>query len=398
MLDEKPPLEKHEEAEPGTHEAGETTAPAKSGLPPAVALAFVIIALLGVLIATVLRNGTRVGSPGSGPDIPALQAEVNARASELNRQRVAIGLSPLENGGEPIDKIAGRLKKDADSLVALAARFQEMIAEKDTELNAKGAELIRSQKLRQALAAESARLQSELQRALVSSSDADRLRDELAGLKSQREALSSELSELRQKMKTLSAGVSDADYADLKRRLDETTRARDFYEAKVKELQGDLKQAKLFATPEQDLLPAAVELFRSLRKLENKPDSELTTSYSNFGVDLGATVMETVSFATGKSDLSPETQERIRRMVDEMPDGDLLFVAGYASRTGNPESNQTLSSDRATAVAEFYAGIRASERPRELAACAVVSVPSSVRLLYNCGRNWFVSVLIVLLR
>lgn len=359
MSDDKAPLENREDA---PQEPREDAPAAKSALPPAAILAFVIIALLGGLIAMVVKSGVFTVS-GNRPDVSAMQAEVDARRAELNRQRVALGLSPLVGSAEPIEDIAGRLKKDADSLVSLASRYQEMLAEKDTELTARNAELIRAEKLRQALSAEAGRLQGELQRALVAATDTDRLRSDLLSMKSQRDAVSSELADLRAKMKTMSEGVSEADYADLKRRLDEATRARDFFESKVLELQGDLSKAKLFASSEKDLIPAAVELFRSLRKLENKPDSELTTSYSNFGVDLGATVVGTVSFETGKSDLSAESQEMIRKAVDEIPDGDLLFVAGYASRTGNPESNQTLSSDRATAVAEFYNGIK---RPEQL--------------------------------
>ena len=50
-------------------------------------------------------------------------------------------------------------------------------------------------------------------------------------------------------------------------------------------------------------------------------------------------------------------------MVADIPDGDLILVVGYASRTGNPESNQLLSSDRATAVAEYFSGVK---RPGQL--------------------------------
>ncbi len=104
-----------------------------------------------------------------------------------------MGLRPLEGGSEPIEDIAKRLKKDADTMVALAGSFQSMLGEKDTELSAKSAELLRSEQLRQSLAAESARLQGELQRALVDGSGADLLRRDLAAMKTQRDALAAEL-------------------------------------------------------------------------------------------------------------------------------------------------------------------------------------------------------------
>lgn len=332
-------------------------------MPPAVALAFVIIALLGVLIVMVLRNGTWVSSASGNSDLAGLQSEVDARRAELSRQRVAMGLSPLEGSAEPIGDIANRLKKDADSLVSLVARFQEMLAEKDSDLSARSAELIASEKLRKSLYDENHGLRADLNRALTNGSDAERLRADLANLKAQRDAYSAELDAAREKMKGMSAGASADDYADLQRRYNETLRAKEFFEARVKELEGDLSKSKLFAKNENELLPAAVELFRVLRKLEDKPDSDLTTAYNGFGLDLGANVLQTVTFATGSSELTPANQELIRGLLADLPDGDLLFVVGYASRTGNPESNQTLSSDRATAVAEYYAG---SKRPGQL--------------------------------
>ena len=44
-------------------------------------------------------------------------------------------------------------------------------------------------------------------------------------------------------------------------------------------------------------------------------------------------------------------QDVIRNLVADIPDGDLVLIIGYASETGNLDSNQTLSSARATAAA-----------------------------------------------
>ncbi|MES2475771.1 MAG: OmpA family protein [Verrucomicrobiota bacterium] len=362
MSDDKLHQDTHEDHETDHREPENSSGSGKNNMPPAVALAFVIIALLGVLIVMVLRNGSLASSFGSS-DVSSLQSEVDARRADLNRQRIALGLSPLEGSAEPIGDIANRLKKDADALVSLASRFQEMLAEKDTELSARSAELLNSERLRKSLFDENSRLQGQLNQALVSGSDADRLRADLASLRSQRDALAAELDAAREKLKSAS-GISSEDYADLQRRLDEAMRAKEFFESRVKELEGDLSNARLFARSEDELLPAAVELFRELRLLENKPDSDLTSAYSRFGIDLGASVLQTVTFATGSYDLTTENQQLIRQLVEQLPDGDLLFVVGYASRTGNPESNQTLSSNRATAVAEFYSQ---NKRPEQLA-------------------------------
>jgi outer membrane protein OmpA-like peptidoglycan-associated protein len=361
MTDEKSPIE-----DPAAVETDEAEAPKTSSkilTPPAAALIFVIMALLGVLIVVAIRGVISNRSSVSAADITNLEAEVNARRSELNRQRMALGYAPLEGTSEPIDNIATRLKADADTLVALAGRFQEMLAEKDSEVTAKNAEWLRSEQLRQTLASENSRLQAELGRALAAGSDSDRLRSDLANLKSQRDALADELNATLEKLKTTTAGVSPEDYEVLERRLEEALRARDFFEARVKQLEGDLTKAKLFASSENELLPAAVQLFRNLRELEGRPDSELTTSYSNLGVELGASVLHTLPFATGSAGLTPADEEMVRGLVNEVPDGDLLLVIGYASETGNEDKNRKLSSDRATAVAELYSSLK---RPTQL--------------------------------
>jgi outer membrane protein OmpA-like peptidoglycan-associated protein len=360
MSEEHLPEGKHDEAANGEAHDGGTTS--KSGLPPAVALAFVIIALLGVLIVMVLKSGTFSSASDDGR-LSALQADVDARRAELNRQRIAMGLSPIEGASEPIEDIATRLKKDADSLVALSVRFQQMIEEKDRLLSAANLQLLDSEKIRQSLFSENSRLQGDLNRALINGSDADRLRRDLADLKAQRDALSEDLAAARQKMLTMSAGASADDFADLKRRFDETLRAKEFFEARVKELESSLSQTKLFASSENELLPAAVELFRNLRLLEGKSDSEISSAYSSLAVQLGVDVKRTLNFATGSSVLTAADEEAIRALVADVPDGDLMLAIGYASETGNLDSNRVLSSDRATAAAQLISSVK---RPGQL--------------------------------
>ena len=184
------------------------------------------------------------------------------------------------------------------------------------------------------------------------------MRRDLENLKAQRDALAAEATAARQKMQRMSETASVDDLADLQRRLDEALRAKAFYENRVKELENGAAQAKIFANSENELLPAAVELFRNLRELEDRPDSDLTSSYSSLGVKLGANVLKTLNFATGSSALSLDDEEALKNLVIEIPDGDLLLLIGYASETGNVESNRVLSSDRATVAATFFSSIK----------------------------------------
>jgi len=327
---------------------------------PTTGLMALVVVLLVILLLMNNRK-TRIGVSSDDPAVAALRADLEAGRMELNRQRLNLGLPPLEGGSEPIEDIASRLKKDADTLVALASRFQEMLAEKDQEVADKNAELIRSQQLRQSVVAESARLQSELQRALVGGEAAADLQRQLAAEQARRDALAAELARMREQLATASEPSSDL--AMLERRLEEITRAKEFFENRATQLEGELGRLRIFAKSEDELLPAAVQLFRSLRELEDRPDSDLTSAYSNFGDSLGASVLHTLNFATGSSELSVEDQDIVRRLVDEMPDGDLLLVIGYASETGDVETNRKLSSARATTAAELFSTIK---RPEQL--------------------------------
>ncbi len=330
---------------------------------PVIFLLFMIFAMVVVLVVTNMRKTERSGGTGilvDDPAVAALKADLDARRSELNRQRMAAGLPPLEGGSEPMEEIAKRLKTDADTLVALSGRFQQILTEKDAQITKVNQDLLRAEQIRQSLSAELARVQADFQKALVSGSEADGLKRLLADSRAQREAVSAELTAAREQLANMKGAISEEDYADLERRLEESLRARDFFENRVKELEAQIGNADLFAKSEKDLMPAAVELFRRLRKLEGKIDSDNNTEYSKLGVELGANVLATLPFATGSSELTAEDQQTISSLVDSIPDGDLLLVIGYASKTGNPESNERLSSDRATAAAEYYSELKRS--------------------------------------
>jgi outer membrane protein OmpA-like peptidoglycan-associated protein len=326
-----------------------------------VILAIVIVVLIGVLIVMARRGHTAARTD----DLTALQAEADSMRTQLNRERMELGLLPIEGDSESMETVVKRLKKDADTMVVRAGGLQSMLAEKSNELAGKGAELLRSEQLRQSSVSESVRLQGELQRVLANGAGMDQLRRDLTATQSQRDALAADLATARQALATRAQDSSRDELAELKQRFEETQRAKEFFEAKVKELGGELSntKAKLFALSENDLLPAAVELFRSLRALENQPEAEIATAYSSLGVKLGANVLQTCKFATGTSALAATDEESIRNFVADMPDGDLLLAIGYASETGNVDSNRTLSSDRATAVAELFSSVK---RPQQL--------------------------------
>ena len=229
----------NEQAEHSHPEAAETQVGKKftAQFNPVLVLLFMILAMLIVLAVSVVRRGGTPISSSEDPTVAAIKADLDARRSELNRQRIAMGLSPLEGSSEPVEEIAKRLKTDADTLAGISGKFQQMLADKDAELSACNGEILRLEKLKQDVSLENTRLQSELQRALSESAEVGQLKTLLADAQTQRDAVSSELAILKEEMAVLGESVSAEEFATLQRRYEETLRAKEFYETKVKELE-----------------------------------------------------------------------------------------------------------------------------------------------------------------
>lgn len=103
-----------------------------SQLNPTILLLFMILTMLVVLAITSLRLGKGMDKTPDDPTVIAIKADMEARRTELNRQRIAMGLSPLKGAPEPVEDIAKRLKADADTLAGISGRFQQMLADKDS--------------------------------------------------------------------------------------------------------------------------------------------------------------------------------------------------------------------------------------------------------------------------
>jgi hypothetical protein len=215
----------------------------KSKVSTTVALIFVILALLGVFSATWFKNrvSQRVVNPA---ELSTLQAQANALRSEYNNERSAMGLRPIESDSESLEDLSARVKKDTNALIALAVTYQKMLGEKDSELTAKNLDALRAENLRLGLANENTRLQAELKRTSVGDSDTELLQRDLESAKNQRDALAAELATARQKIDSMATTATADDVADLKRRLEETLRAKEFFEARAKTLEAESSKAK----------------------------------------------------------------------------------------------------------------------------------------------------------
>lgn len=334
-----PETEPHDEETPTSPATGKSTVT----LPTSVlALGFIAIALVGVLIAMAIkaRPATTTVKTG-GEDDPTIRegkAKLQMMQTSLNQERTKLGLSPLYGQTtESAEAVASRITEDAATLVDMAKGVKDLIARKDAELDQRTKEWTDAVKLQGILREQMNKLQAELNKALIDGSDA-------TGLRNQLEAANKRIISLGDEIRRLTSNSGN---------LAGITAERDQLRARVAELESRLSKATLFANSEGDLLKDAVQLVRSLRELENKPDSEIATAYSQFGSKLGANVLDKIDFPTGVSDIAPELHDKIARFPMDAPDNALLLVVGYASETGNVDGNRTLSSERATAVARL---------------------------------------------
>lgn len=317
----------------------------KGGNPPTsvVVLGFVAVALLGVLIA--ITVGGRPGSsPGDEEAVRELKAQLQLRQEALAAERARLGLAPMfsEDKVESAETIAARITEDTATLVALSKGAKDIIADKDREIAERTKELQEAVKLQIALRDELAQAKKELDRALIESSGAE-------GLRAQLDAANRRIVALGDEVLRLSESSADAESFAAERAM---------LQARIRELENQLSQASLFAGTEEQMFREAAELFRRLRELEDQPDSEIARAYSQFGANLGATMLDKVDFETGSATVQATDEEKILKFAAEAPENALLFVVGYASETGDVDQNRALSSNRATTVAKALNAVK----------------------------------------
>ncbi|MBK1881082.1 hypothetical protein JIN85_01575 [Luteolibacter pohnpeiensis] len=224
-------------------ETVEVTAEPKKSAP--IPLYLVILLFAGAVLMMIFVLNTRKPQVATNQvdkaQVKALKADLEARRVDLNRQREALGLTPISSESESVDEIAARLTKDASTLVALTGSFHHLIAEKDQEISQKSADFMQAEQARQDAMTEISRLQTELQTAQSAADDNRLLLKQVNDLKSQRDELKANLDAANQKLSTYGKDSLTSDQAgDLTRQLNEATRAKSFLEKRVAELEAKL--------------------------------------------------------------------------------------------------------------------------------------------------------------
>ncbi len=299
-------------------------------------LSVAVALLVGFLIAMNLNQKKK----NDQTDLYSAQAELASRTASVNAERARQGLPPLEGVGmDSPEQIAARLTKDAATLANYSDRFRSLLAEKDSIIAEKNNTLLVSEQARQALSSQLGKAQTQLDKAIADGASSEMLR--------------AQLNEARNGMEQYAKRPS----------LEELTAAK----SRIAELEAQLAAAmakpiapppapaptptKLFAESAADLFPMAISLFEALNALENKPDLEISAAYNHFATEYRASFLKEIRFPSGSSQLNPADKVALGDALANLPEGAMILVVGYASTTGNADSNRVLSSDRATVVA-----------------------------------------------
>jgi outer membrane protein OmpA-like peptidoglycan-associated protein len=149
------------------------------------------------------------------------------------------------------------------------------------------------------------------------------------------------LRQLRDAQAQLASMVPRAEFDALSARLAEAEAAR------------EPEPTEVFVENVEMLPQSARLLFMELSRLETVDPDELQANYERIGQELRARVIDTVSFATGSTEIDPSQAASVRSAMAGTSDGSFVLVVGYASKTGTFDLNKALSSGRATAVADL---------------------------------------------
>jgi len=169
--------------------------------------------------------------------------------------------------------------------------------------------------------------------------------------------LSRKLAELERKLRTM---VDASELSLQSQRLAELTRENEDLRRQLQALQTDVDFAKLFVSSSDTLPTYAQALYNELKTLEGSSESQLNQAYTRINRDLNAYNLQQVRFATGSSSLNFQDQTEVKGKIDTTAPNDYFLVVGYASKTGDSDSNQKLSARRATAVASIVNQLKKS--------------------------------------
>ena len=317
-----------------------------------IVMGAVVLLLLLLVISQQLNKNLE---PVENKEIAALKKDLEDRKSRNEALRYAsvpgVGQSPdalvtqIKSGTEALARLVNASASDA-AMLQTAQENARLLSNRVTDLE-------NQLRQTQADATHARSLESELNAArqaangMVSKSQVDSLRDQLALAKNDRDGFQTEITQLRAKEGTM---VDANAYALLKAEVDQLRKDNALPSDGIHQNENVL--AKLFVTKDA-LSPRAVALYRELTRIEPEDHRARLQTYTRIDTQLKAGVGEAITFKTGSSDIALEHETHIKEMASAAAPNTFFLVVGYASPSGDSKTNEELSSQRTTRVASM---------------------------------------------
>jgi outer membrane protein OmpA-like peptidoglycan-associated protein len=346
------------------------TPPPTSAPTPAGNQNLIIGLVLGaaVLLLFILALNMRdkgIGVTGGAPsEVETLRKELKNRRSFINEERRRMGLPPLgdEVAGQSVEALAARINNDSTDLVTMVRQMQILLAEEEQRLAEADTTFAALTRQNTDLLTQVAQLQGSAQ-------DAESLRIRLANAQSLYETAQERIADLQEQI----AGTPiKSEMDNLRQQLENTLANRDKLQTEVvvlrdesktlraennelryelQKTRAELSRTRLFVDSADKLPAAAKTLFVRLAELETLNGPELTAEYAKIGTQLKARVLDTIDFQSGSSRINLDKAQETRLAVQASGEKSFFLIVGYASKTGDFQTNQKLSAERATTIA-----------------------------------------------
>lgn len=313
--------------------------------------------VLLLLLLVISQQMDKDSDPPENKEIAALKKELEDRKDRNEALRYA----SIPGVGQSPDALVNQIKSDTEALARLVnasasdAAMLQTAQENARHLGNRVTDLENQLRQAQGDSARVRSLEAELAAArqaangMVSKTQADSLRDQLALVTNERDRLQTEVNTLRAQQGTM---IDANTYALLKADVDQLRKDNALLRAENQRLIAELAGAKLFVTKD-DLSPRAVALYRELKRLEPENHLARRQSYTRIDSQLKASVGEAITFKTGSANIAIEHESHIKDLANQAASNTFFLVVGYASPSGDSKSNEELSSQRATRVASM---------------------------------------------
>ena len=328
------------------------------------------VLLLFILVLNMKNGGFPTGG-GSTSELETLRDELDSRRGLVNEERRRLGLPPLgaDPSAQSVEALAARISNDSTDLVTMVRQLQTLLSEKE--------EFIKNTDTRfEALTTQNTTQRDQLDQLRGSAQDAESLRTRLATAQSLYESAQTRIADLQEQIadlqEQLATTPSTAEVTTLRQKLETCLTERDQLQTEVvtsredvkslrtdnndlnyeiQKLRSALDRTRLFFDSADKLPAKAGALYARLTECETLSGQELSAEYAKINQELNARVVDSIDFQTDVSRINLDKAQETRLAVQASGGKSYFLIVGYASKTGDFDSNRTLSADRAGTIA-----------------------------------------------